>query len=822
MTAFCMLWGCQKPNEAVPVVPKADFTVALNPNTVQSDYAEVVVRHNGAKDATWFGFITEDQETAVKDLIEARLPGLDRKTLHVGNAQTVALRSLEEVKTYRYVAFAVDPDNKVYGTPGSLAFSTNPNFTVAFTAEAAEVNPTQASFTVTHDGNEVLTYAAIVTEDLTAETDALIAADYADKVADGKLKDGVQLLSGTSATVTMDELKHATDYRFIVYGIYDDGSAVIQYGTPAEVSFSTPLDLNLVNFSAETSNLTKESVDIAVSYDTAVDDLTWYGFLTEDLTSEASTLIAAAVADVEESDWKAGAKTVSIGGLTALTTYRYIVTGINADGVYGTPADIQFITLSDVYDNTVFTVAASEITTSSVTLTITHNGEAEFEYCGFFTEDLESPVVSVAIPADADQHLMSGLEKVISVNDLAPLTQYRYIVVGRVNGNEYGTRGEAVFTTADDAVPASYDDFLGAWSMLQGETTYEFEVQEKMAGTSYTIVGLNGATTARYGIGTPLIVEALFVDGKMTVACQEISEPYVDSYDDNTYTDMFCGVYVGATDGKDYVDHTVGRTVVTFAFMETGNVQLRAGKSEDGEPYYGMDFFQVSPSGSIYAQDTYTTPLPNEAKKAAVPSDEYLAWLGTWYIATNVYQYDSSNQYIGDEVQQLPIVISKDVTNESYLVSGIGPANSNYSVPMHFEDGKLVAHPQTVYTWTHPQAGEIKELFVGIYGEGDSAMWTWSPDLTLFTGTIGADGKATLTPGQASDGTDFNGFQFIQYYSAGAYGYGGSYDLPNTLSRTPAASFVPQACAPKASVRGGVSHVRVPLSRKEAVKSHVK
>ena len=62
-------------------------------------------------------------------------------------------------------------------------------------------------------------------------------------------------------------------------------------------------------------------------------------------------------------------------------------------------------------------------------------------------------------------------------------------------------------------------------------------------------------------------------------------------------------------------------------------------------------------------------------------------------------------------------------------------------------------------------------------------MLTWSPSVTLFTGEIGADGSATLTPGKTADDDVFTGFQFQQRQSAGAYGYGGYYNLPNKLTR---------------------------------------
>lgn len=517
LCAVSLVSSCHKVKEQEkPVVEQeTEFTVALN--TVDAEYAEVVVRHTGAKDVTWFGFVTEDVTTAEQDLINSQVTKLDKKSLHVGNSQTVAVRNLNEKANYRYIAFAVNASNEVFGKPGSITFTTSPKLNVVFEAEATEVKAHEASFTISHAGNEVLTYTCFVTTDTKTSAKELAQSDFAYNVTDGKLNEGVVLLSGNSKAVTFDELDGDTDYRLIVYGIFDNNGTYVYYGTPADVAFSTPIDLATVKFSAVVSNIDDTSADVTVSY-SASQDLTWYGFVTDDVTTETSALIASKIADISESDWQSGPKTVSLTGLTTNTDYRYIVTGIDADGVYGVAGEVSF-------------------------------------------------------------------------------------------------------------------------------------------------------------------------------------KPYV--------------------------------------------------------------------------------------------SEAYAAWLGTWYIPTIVYQYDSSENYVGDAVEMLPIVITKDVVNESYSISGIGPNNDKYAVSAYFVNDKLVAHPYTVYTWNHAQAGEIKELLVGLYGEGDGAMWTWDPSLTLFTGTIGADGTATLTPGQSSSGETFNGFQFVQYYSNGAYGYGGEYVLPNTMSRTQSTSSAP-------------------------------
>ena len=634
------------PEEEPVAEPSADFTVAKG--DIEAEYAEVIVRHSGAEDVTWYGFVTEDVSSNVQDLVDAEISKIDRNHLHIGKSQTVAVRGLREAVNYRYIAFAVDAQNAYFGTAGSLVFNTSPKFNVDFTAEVAGLSSHEVTVNLSHNGHEVLTYTGFLTKDTETMAEVLAAEDFATKVTNGKLNPDVTLMSGKTLTVNQKDLEHETAYRYIVYGIFDNDGVVINYGTPGECSFTTPIDLSIVSFNAVISGITKNSADADVTYNAKQEDLTWFGFVTKDLQADAAALISARAASVTPADMLTGAQKVAITGLDAETKYRYIAFGINAEGVFGIPADVQFTSLSAAYDATVFSAEASEITSHSATITVTHTGLEEFEWFGFFTDDLTSALSDVEVPANADQNLSKGKKKVITEDNLTPMTTYRYVVVGRVYGNEYGTRGEAIFTTLDSAVAASYEDFLGTWAMTEG-TPYEFTVSKKVAGQSYTVSGLNGAETAKYGIGTPLVVEARYENGKLTIASQDISEPYVDPDDGNTYTDKFCGRYV-ASDGSKYFDSKMGRVIVTFAMQDTGNIELRPGTTEDGESYIGMRFYQVPPSGSAYAQDNFETVLPNVAIRGAEPTEAYKKWIGNWSIDGTVY------------------TISKGVTNQNYVM----------------------------------------------------------------------------------------------------------------------------------------------------------
>lgn len=654
MTVFCaasLVSSCVKAGkEKEPAAqPETEFTVSLN--TVEADYAEVVVRHTGAKDVTWFGFVTDDVTTSEQDLINAQVAHLDKKSLHVGNAQTVAVRNLSETSNYRYIAFAVKDGKEVFGKPGSVSFSTSPNLKVTFTAEATEVKCNEASFTIGHAGYEALTYTCFVTTDSATSAAQLAQSDFASNVTEGKLNEGVVLLSGNSQTVTFDELDDETSYRLIVYGILDNNGTYIYYGTPADCAFATPIDLSTVKFSAKATDVTNTSASIVVGYSASVDNLTWYGFLTEDLTSEASALISSKVAGINESDWQTGPKTVSLTDLTKDTEYRYIVTGINADGVYGVAAEVQF--KAYVYE-------------------------------------------------------------------------------------------------------AAYGEYIGTWTMTGADNVYDFTIEKKVEGQSYTISGLSGATVAKYGIDTPLVVEAVYANGVLSIACQAISASYVDPSDEKTYVDMFCGLYKSGD--QNIVDVNEGGIVAKFILSAEGTIEVVPGVTADGGEFTAMRFFQVAVAGDdIYSQDSKGTSLPNVATPAAAASEAYNKWLGDWTIggvpmhiekatvnATYkmtgfqndfyaIVAFDSATgNIVFNHMQQDYNVNSQD--GDTYQMFTTGINSLNYVAVRSGDDTSLAifslnsagtSGTVTGVTYEHPTGGQTTVTEIGLYGYNAAASkWT--------------------------------------------------------------------------------------------------
>ena len=797
------------PVEEPVAEPQADFTVAKR--DVEAEYAEVVVRHNGLQDVTWFGFVTEDVTTPAERLIAEKLPTLDRKDLHVGTSQTVAVRNLKEAVNYRYIAFAVDAQNVYYGKAGSLTFNTSPKFDVDFSVEATSVLPHEAFFNASHTGNEILTYWGFITEDLESDIDDLVAANTETIVTNGKLNEGITLLKGSPLAVSANELIHETEYRYIVYGIFDNDGVIISYGTPAECSITTPIDLNIVSFSAVASNITKNSVDLAVEYSAKQEDLTWYGFYTTDMTTPASALIVAEVAGLTPAQWQTGAQTVHLSDLTPETDYRYIVTGINAEGTYGIPAVTKFSTLTEAYDNTVFTVTTGEITAYTASLVITHNGWESFEYCGFLTEDLETPIAELPVPADADQHLMSGRERTVVLADLSALKEYRYVVVGRVNGNDYGTRGEAFFTTGDDVINLAYADFLGEWKINGSIVT----ISAKENGSTYTIEGFPGSGSTRGGVSA-IVGTYDSANGQLYVEDQDLAQyndPSTNNY--GPLKDFFAGaVQSTMSDGSqqywpNYPFQTSEKSrVFSFVGKEDGTFELRPAEGVEATA-----FGWVILTGTYAGRgNTYNTivELPAAVEKLDKVAADYADFLGNWNFGSDVITI--SLKQSGSTYSITGFFGQDEIFGDQKVLTGNYDAAKHEFYIMEQKLGEF--HTADHEEFGSNQYGWCDDYFSGYfpYGSGGYFAYPFNTDspVRIFTAYLNNSGEMEVTPGSCTYGT-FTALDFIWVIREGSNAgkgnnYNGDYGtmIPEKMTRAGSASSASSvsgkpATAPKAA-----------------------
>lgn len=688
----------------------AKFKVALN--LVESNRAEVIVRHDGKDSDTWFGFITDDIETPEADLIQAQLPNVSKSTLHVGAIQTVEVKNLEEYSKYRYIAFGVTEDKELFGTPGSLVFSTNPDLDAKFAVEVSAITSSSAKASVTMEGKSYLTYYVAISEDTTSSDAEIAAAAYSDIVKDGELLEGVKLLTGASNELSFETLKADTQYSVVAFGVFvDEEGSALYYGTPAVAKFATTPDYSKIAFTATPVTVGKNIAKFNVTYDTE-SEMSWYAFVTKDIEATASSLISAAVADITADDWNKGEGEVSFEELQAMTKYRIIVTGIKEDGIFGVPADVTFMTTDEDYDEIVFTAQFVEADKTSATIKVSNSTANDvLRWTYVVTTDLTKEAAQL-LPAAADvapENVFSGNDKEITITGLNGGTVYRVIVAGyREDDNNdkyiYGTPADLQFNTA------SAYSINEAWVLqYNGKKVYN--------GHWYLFVGIHNTDGAKVDLqiftkqafDAAGIIDALLEkpieDGKALLAAGA-------TIDDITYTD-------NETDSQSWLVRNP---------LEAGDYVAVIYDVDDA----------FNPLGS-YQKVEYTI-APSTA------SSDYNAWLGNW-TATN----DS-----GAEVW----TVTASVPGETYKIRGL--CNMDVEIEAVFDPSNktLCVSAQGL--------GDVKTINTSDYGEieaqtylfGSSSNGIYGGTRLIFTATISGD-TATLTPAKDPKNASFSSARFF-------------------------------------------------------------
>ena len=180
---------------------KAKVTFSLEALNISKTSADIAVTMNNANENfTWYGVLTSDVNAEDNVIISAALKNLNVEKLFTGTTKTVSLTGLAFGTEYKYVAFGVDQDKAVYGTAGSVKFSTiamefvqNPNWTITFEG----VNEDEScKITNTSSDNE-LGYRFIVLSEssLNGATDPVkiisVAAAKAEVELKSEIRDGI-------------------------------------------------------------------------------------------------------------------------------------------------------------------------------------------------------------------------------------------------------------------------------------------------------------------------------------------------------------------------------------------------------------------------------------------------------------------------------------------------------------------------------------------------------------------------------------------------------------------------------------------------------
>ena len=222
------------------------------------------------------------------------------------------------------------------------------------------------------------------------------------------------------------------------------------------------IDQSTIVFEVKASGLKVDGATVTVTHN-GTDDETYYGFYYTDLETPVTNAINRVVSSFTEAGTDiSGVVTTGtthitiLNGLEPLTTYRYVVFGLNEDAsIYGTPASVDFTTLKGAVE---FGVSVSGITQTSADASVTSTGDNTDTWYCFATTDLTSPLEDVvnAEVAELGSSLSSVLKDgndMVQLTGLSAGTSYRAVVTGlKSDGTTYGTPVAASFRTASPDV----------------------------------------------------------------------------------------------------------------------------------------------------------------------------------------------------------------------------------------------------------------------------------------------------------------------------------------------------------------------------------
>lgn len=123
-------FACQKDieDETGKEILNEDLVISVDVEDITYTTAKIKVTHDGSKDDTWYGFLTEyvDLEEDVLIELEAQsyVDGQAAEGLRKSKSWVKILDELKPGKAYKYIAFGLSAEGTVYGSYASVEFKT--------------------------------------------------------------------------------------------------------------------------------------------------------------------------------------------------------------------------------------------------------------------------------------------------------------------------------------------------------------------------------------------------------------------------------------------------------------------------------------------------------------------------------------------------------------------------------------------------------------------------------------------------------------------------------------------------------------------------
>ena len=379
----------------------------------------------------------------------------------------------------------------------------------------------------------------------------------------------------------------------------------------------------------EVEDITTTTAKIKVSHELEAQN-TWYGFVTDDTLTDAATLLNEAVAKgVKAEELHRSKQYITIlEGLTPETSYRYIATGLTAEGVqYGEITIVEFKTLKQT------TVQEEEYNgmRRNDAWTVMYVGkdrlnDVEYDHVVRVISTDNNPYAITLVYADAyDPYQLKDLADAMLVDlknylveyneqnatsftfadmlytgngadpfDLDPGV-YRALAVGFTPEGEVS----GLFSVSDEfeveeQLPTpNYLAWLGNWTIEgQNGAISTVNIAKKHANRSFIMTGWEGFNDLEVEVEYNAELDAMFFYSQLVAEGYDLGEEYgkVDIY-----------LFAGDEDGY-YYDNKDGDYYIAIAGILDGGQRaiVRYGVNVPGYPKFTQMFFMADIDGKFY------------------------------------------------------------------------------------------------------------------------------------------------------------------------------------------------------------------------------
>lgn len=642
---------------------------------------------------------------------------------------------------------------------------------MTFTLAMNKVESNSAEIRVRYTADKTLNWYYYVSDDMESSIEDLV-------------DDGVSLIDKStsleklkSKVIAVSDLEVETDYRFVVFGVdREDDGTIWTYGTPAEISFKTSKDLNVI-FSATEPVVERNSVKFTVSYDVDEDaEYTWYAHLTKTISGTTANVIKSEIKNIPADQLKSGKDVeINLTGLDFSTTYRIIVTGLLADGTtYGTAADFTFNTEDKFYEESSWSIAydgkvwRSSYNIYSLDFSVSTSNSPHMFAC-YTAEEFAAQSVADHIEfeyADVADYISGSSSATwsnfVQTTDVGwygaynGVGNYVALIYGlEQKGDDYvltgGYKTFAFAVSASSGADAAYEAWCGEWIVGDDKWT----ISSYDPGISLQITGVCGVEES---------IKTLAIYNNGTIY---LSEQYV----------------TGVVDAETSAGTIPARLKLMGLFpyqgsnaIWGGSAQLFSAKISSGNPnqaiitpskpsssysaFTGCMFYYEpteDSSGTVYRYGSATACLwsSKTMDRPEEPSEAYLAWIGNWEVKRPEYTAESQrgkgdNEPTGEFITDTWTITEK-VTNKSYIITGLDKYDVEAIAEFNSETGAIEVSEQYL-TSVNNNGTTYLVYLMGLYKEeGDEDFSIWGGSEKIFSATIGAGGVASAEPFNLDD-----------------------------------------------------------------------